>query len=171
MVPPTVPTLASHAHGQNARMTPLTGDDSTTFPIALPSAEGIAEAHALCQRWLPAFLDGRRADDDVYAEGVVTWHNTTEKESVIQQKPSRTRANDSGAQLQVVDVMVNVFDGGWVFRGTTVGTNEHGGSVRIPVCLIAHVVDGKIARFSEYADSRAFETLFSTPEVAARPAD
>ena len=138
--------------------------------VELPSAEGIAEAHALAQRWLPAFLEGRRADDDVYAEGVVTWHNTTEQESVIQAKPSRTRANDSGSDLRVVDVRLQVFDGGWVFQGTTVGTNEHGGAVRIPVCLVARVRDGKIARFEEYADSRAFETLFTQPQVAARPA-
>ena len=142
-----------------------------TSPIVtLPSPDGVAEAYALAQRWLPAFLEGRRADDDVYAEGVVTWHNTTEKESVIQQKPSRTRANEGGAQLRVVDARVEVFDGGWVFQGTTVGTNEHGGAVRIPVCLVARVEGGRIARFEEYADSRAFETLFSQPGVAAQEA-
>lgn len=133
---------------------------SPTSPvIKAPTPEGVAEAYALAQRWLPAFLEGRRAADDVYAEGVVTWHNTTEKESVIQATPSRTRANEGGAQLHVVDARVEVFDGGWVFQGTTVGTNEHGGAVRIPVCLVARIEGGRIARFEEYADSRAFETL------------
>ena len=142
-----------------------------TSPIVtLPSPDGVAEAYALAQRWLPSFLEGRRADDDVYAEGVVTWHNTTEQESVVQQKPSRTRANEGGAQLQVVDARVEVFDGGWVFQGTTVGTNDHGGAVRVPVCLVVRVEGGRIVRFEEYADSRAFETLFSRPEVAAQPA-
>ena len=148
----------------------MTPPETTPPTISLPRPEGIAEAHALAQRWLPAFLEGRRADDDVYAEGVVTWHNTTEKESVIQEKPSRTRANDAGSALRVVDARVEVFDGGWVFQGTTVGTNEHGGAVRIPVCLVARVEGGRIARFEEYADSRAFETLFAAPEVAGQPA-
>jgi hypothetical protein len=33
--------------------------------IEVPSADGIAEAYALAQRWLPAFLAGRRADEGV----------------------------------------------------------------------------------------------------------
>jgi ketosteroid isomerase-like protein len=145
-----------------------------TPEIAFPTADGIAQAHAVAQRWLPAFLEGRRADDELYLDvdgvsEVVTWHNTTEKESVIQRTPSRTRANDAGARLEVVEVKVTVFDGGWVFQGITVGTNDAGGAVRIPVCLVARLVDGRIARFEEYADSRAFETLFSAPGPAAQP--
>lgn len=148
----------------------------TTPEIRLPSSDGVAQAHAVLQRWLPAFLEGRRADDELYldADGtsqVVTWHNTTEQESAIQAKPSRTRANEAGSQLRVVDARIQVFDGGWVFQGTTVGTNDAGGAVRIPVCLVARVNDGKIVRFEEYADSRAFETLFAKPEVAAQPSD
>lgn len=148
----------------------------TTPEIRLPSSDGVAQAYAVVQQWLPAFLEGRRAADELYLDmdgtsQVVTWHNTTEKESVIQRTPSRTRANEAGSQLRVEDVKVEVFDGGWVFQGTTVGTNDAGGAVRIPVCLVARLVEGKIARFEEYADSRAFETLFTAPDVAARPAD
>ncbi|MFC6154763.1 hypothetical protein [Nocardioides yefusunii] len=144
--------------------------------IHLPSADGVARAHEVAAQWLPAFLEGRRAADELYldADGtsqVVTWHNTTESESVVQRTPSRTRANDAGSALRVEDVKVEVFDGGWVFQAVTVGTNEHGGAVRIPVCLVARLQDGKIARFEEYADSRAFETLFTRPEVAGKPAD
>lgn len=149
---------------------------ATPIEIRVPSADGIARAHEVASRWLPAFLAGRRADDELYldADGtsqVVTWHNTTERESVVQRTPSRTRANDAGSALRVEEVKVEVFDGGWVFQGVTVGTNEHGAPVRIPVCLVARLQDGLIARFEEYADSRAFETLFTRPEVAARPAE
>lgn len=125
--------------------------------IETPTAAGVAESLALARRWLPAFLEGRRADDDVYAEGVRTWHNIGERESVVQQTPSRTRA---GGDLRVEDPRVRVFDGGWVFQGTTVGTSATGAAVRIPTCLVVTVRDGRIARFEEYADSRAAEALF-----------
>ena len=128
--------------------------------IEVPSADGIAEAYALAQRWLPAFLAGRRADDDVYAEDVATWHNTSETVSKIQQTPSRTRANAAGADLRLENPRIKVFDGGWVFQATTVGATADGDPVRIPSCLVVTVENGRIARFEEYADSRAVEVLF-----------
>lgn len=120
----------------------------------------IEQTRALAERWLPAFLEGRRADDDVYADGVTTWHNIGERETEIQRTPSRTRQAESGADLRVEDVRLNVFDGGWVLQATTVGTTASGAPVRVPTCLVVTVRDGKIARFEEYADSRAAEVLF-----------
>ncbi len=128
--------------------------------IEKSSTAGIEQAHALAERWLPAFLAGRRADDDVYADGVTTWHNIGEREAEIQRTPSRTRTNQAGADVRVEDVRLKVFDGGWVFQATTVGTNAGGTSVRVPICLVVTLRDGKIARFEEYADSRAAEALF-----------
>ena len=119
------------------------------------------QARALAERWLPAFLEGRRADEDVYAERVTTWHNIGERESEVQRTPSRTRQVQSGADLRVEDVRLNVFDGGWVLQATTVGSNAAGEPVRVPTCLVVTVRDGRIARFEEYADSRAAATLFS----------
>ncbi len=124
--------------------------------IETPSPAGVEESLALARRWLPAFLEGRRADDDVYADGVTTWHNIGERESVVQQTPSRTRA---GGELRVEDVRLRVFDGGWVLQGTTAGTSASGDPVRIPSCLVVTVREGRIARFEEYADSRAAEAL------------
>ena len=129
--------------------------------IETPSPAGIDEALAAARRWLPAFLDGRRADDDLYAEGVTTWHNIGEREVPVQRTPSRTRAVSSGADLSIADVRLRVFDGGWVVQATTVGTAADGTPVRIPTCLVVTLRDGKIARFEEYADSRAAEALFS----------
>ena len=118
------------------------------------------QARALAERWLPAFLEGRRADEDVYAERVTTWHNIGERESEVQRTPSRTRQVQSGADLRVEDVRLNVFDGGWVLQATTVGTNAAGEPVRVPTCLVVTVRDGRITRFEEYADSRAAQALF-----------
>lgn len=117
----------------------------------------------MARRWLPDFLAGHRADEELYAHEVTTWHNIGERESVVQRTPSRSRENAAGADLRVVDVRVSVFDGGWVFQGTTVGTDAAGEAVRIPTCLVARLEDGRIARFEEYADSRAVEGLFGTP--------
>lgn len=129
--------------------------------ISVPSADGVAEAFALAQRWLPAFLAGRRADDDVYCEGVTTWHNIGEREVEIQRTPSRTRSNATGADLRITDARVRVFDGGWVLQATTVGTSAAGEPVRVPTCLVVTLRDGRIARFEEYADSRAAEAIFA----------
>lgn len=115
---------------------------------------------AVVRRWLPAFLAGRRGDDDLYADPVSTWHNIGEREVEIQRTPSRTRQVDGGADLRVEDVRVKVFDGGWVLQSTTVGTSATGAAVRIPSCLVVTLQDGRIARFEEYADSRAAEALF-----------
>jgi ketosteroid isomerase-like protein len=130
----------------------------------------LEQTAALADRWLTAFLAGHRADDDVYAERVTTWHNIGEREVEIQQVPSRTRQVVSGADLRVVDPRLHVFDGGWVFQGTTVGTNAAGAPVRVPTCLVATVVDGRIARFEEYADSAAASSLFAAgPDADGAP--
>lgn len=128
--------------------------------IETPSPAGIDQARALAERWLPAFVEGRRADDDVYADGVSTWHNIGEWEAEIQRTPSRTRQVRGGADLGVEDVRLRVFDGGWVVQATTVGTNASGDPVRVPTCLVVTLREGRIARFEEYADSRAAEGLF-----------
>jgi ketosteroid isomerase-like protein len=128
--------------------------------IETPTAAGVEQALAVARRWLPAFVAGRRADDDVYAEGVSTWHNIGEWEAEIQQTPSRTRQVEAGADVRIEDVRLRVFDGGWVVQATAVGTNATGEAVRIPSCQVVTLRDGRIARFEEYADSRAAERLF-----------
>ncbi|TNC46240.1 nuclear transport factor 2 family protein [Mumia zhuanghuii] len=139
---------------------PIPGGTLTDPVIETPSPEGVAQAAALARRWLPAFLAGRRAADDVYADGVSTWHNIGEWEAEIERTPSRTRQVQSGADVHVEDVRVTVFDGGWVVQSVAVGTNATGEPVRIPSCLVVRLRDGKIERFEEYADSRAAERLF-----------
>lgn len=130
--------------------------------IEAPTSEGLARTRAVAEQWLVAFLDGRRAADELYVDGVSTWHNIGEREVEIQRTPSRTRQVESGADLRVVDARVKIFDGGWVFQSTTVGTNAAGDPVRVPTCLVVTLRDGRIARFEEYADSRAADTLFAT---------
>ena len=131
--------------------------------IETPTSAGVEQALALARRWLPAFVAGRRADDDVYAEGVSTWHNIGEWEAEIQRTPSRTRQVEAGADVRIEDVRLRVFDGGWVVQATAVGTNAAGEAVRIPSCQVVTLRDGRIARFEEYADSRAAERLFGGP--------
>ena len=129
--------------------------------ITSPSSAGIDESLALARRWLPAFLEGRRAEDDVYADGVSTWHNIGEWEAEIERTPSRTRQVAGGAELHVTDVRLQIFDSGWVVQSTTVGTTADGTPVRIPSCLVVTLSGGRIARFEEYADSGATAALFA----------
>jgi len=131
--------------------------------IETSTSAGVEQALAVARRWLPAFVAGQRAHDDVYAEGVSTWHNIGEWEAEIQQTPSRTRQVEAGADVRIEDVRLRVFDGGWVVQATAVGTNAEGEAVRIPSCQVVTLRDGRIARFEEYADSRAAEKLFGGP--------
>ena len=96
------------------------------------------------------------------------WTDPGEREAEIQRIPSRTRKAEAGADLRVEDVRLHVFDGGWVLQATTVGTNAAGEPVRVPTCLVVTLRDGKIARFEEYADSRAAETLFGRGSASGR---
>jgi hypothetical protein len=127
--------------------------------IDTPTAAGLEETRAVVRRWLPAFLAGERADDELYVDGVTTWHNIGEREVEVQRTPSRTRIQSGGASLRVEDVRVRIFDGGWVLQSTTVGTTAAGEPVRIPSCLVVTLADGRIARFEEYADSAATAAL------------
>ena len=128
--------------------------------IETPSPEGVAEALAVARRWLPAFAAGRRAEEDVYAPDVSTWHNVGEWEAAIKRTPSRTRRIEAGADIHLESLRLKVFDGGFVVQATTAGVSAAGVPVRVPTCLVVTVVDGRIARFEEYADSRAAEALF-----------
>lgn len=79
--------------------------------IETPSSAGVEQALALARRWLPAFVAGRRADDDVYADGVSTWHNIGDWEAEIQRTPSRTRQVEAGADVRIEDVRLRLFGG------------------------------------------------------------
>jgi len=128
--------------------------------IETPSAEGIAASLAVARRWLPAFVEGRRADEDCYAPNVSTWHNVGEWEAEIKQTPSRTRRVEAGADIHLESLTLKVFDGGFVVQATTAGVSAAGVPVRVPTALVVTVVDGRIARFEEYADSAAATALF-----------
>ena len=128
--------------------------------IETPSSSGVDQTLAVARRWLPAFLAGQRADDDVYADGASTWHDITEtspRSSGRRRGPDRfTPAPTSGSRT----CDSRVFDGGWILQATTVGTSALGEPVRVPTCLVVTLRDGRITRFEEYADSRAAEKLF-----------
>jgi ketosteroid isomerase-like protein len=128
--------------------------------IETPSADGIAAALDVARRWLPAFAAGRRAEEDCYAPNVSTWHNVGEWEAEIKKTPSRTRRVQAGADIHLEELRCRVFDGGFVVQATTAGVSAEGVPVRVPTCLVVTVVDGKIARFEEYADSAAATALF-----------
>lgn len=108
------------------------------------------------QRWLTAFLDGRRAPPDAYAPDVVTWHAATGTETPIDLgaagEPSFARLRRAVPDLRREDVRVERFDGGLVLQSTTVGTVA-GDEVRVASCLVVRLDDhGRIRRFEEYVD-------------------
>src|SRR6478609_9451949 len=128
--------------------------------IVEPSPQGIAASLSVARRWLPAFAAGKRADEACYAPNVSTWHNVGEWEAEIKKTPSRTRRVEAGADIRLESLTLKVFDGGFVVQATTAGVSAEGVPVRVPTCLVVNVVDGKIARFEEYADSEAARALF-----------
>ena len=149
----------------DAQTSPSPPTEPTVAAVEPPRPEGLQQAYEAAQRWLPAFVAGHRAEPDVYADVVTTWHNVGEWEAEIKSTPSRTRRVQAGADLHLEDVRCRVFDGGFVVQATTAGTSADGRPVRVPTCLVVNLVDGKVARFEEYTDSRAAEALFG-PEGA-----
>ncbi len=107
-------------------------------------------------RWLPAFLEGRRGPIELYAPDVHTWHAATGAVMPIDpttNDPSFARLRAAVPDLRREDVRTESFAGGWVVQATTVGTVD-GAEVRVNACLVARLDDeGRIARFEEYADS------------------
>ena len=57
------------------------------------------------------------------------------------------------------DVRITVTDSGFVAQLTSLGTTTTGEAMRVAVCLVATVVDGRITRVDEYADSAAAAPL------------
>ena len=55
--------------------------------------------------------------------------------------------------LQYVERNVATTDAGFVSRHIVIITREDGGSVRLPVCVVANVSDGQVTHLYEYFDS------------------
>ena len=113
----------------------------------------------VAQRWLPAFLAGRRADAELYADEVTVWHNIGERTERLEAEPSHARAKAVLPDLHQEDVRLRVGEGHFVLQLTAVATDGAGQSVRVPSCLVVTVERGKITRFDEYADSAAAEAV------------
>lgn len=107
-----------------------------------------------------ADADGLRA---VCAPDAMFWINmgptemtATERLALVERERAHARSIDA--------VDVRVIDGtdGFVVQQTTVVTMPSGEELRIPVCLVATVHDGRITRVDEYGDSAA-----AAPMIAA----
>jgi len=115
-----------------------------------PDPARLAQVAEVARRYLPAFLAGERAPDDLYADGVTAWRNIGEVEEPLSRPPSLARARGVLPELDQQDVRVHVHDRGFVVQAVTVG---HG--LRIPSVLLVTVEGGRITRFEQYADSAA----------------
>lgn len=116
------------------------------------AGDALAAVQAVADRHVPAFLAGERADDDLYAWPVSTWHAATGTTTQISEPPSQARLRAVVPDLRHEDVRVDVHAGGYVIRATVVGTVE-GAEVRVHTAVFVTVVDGRITRFDEYADA------------------
>ena len=63
------------------------------------------------------------------------------------------------AEHDAQDIRVTPSDTGFVAQLVSVGTTTSGEHLRVAVCLVATVADGRITRVEEYADSEAAKPL------------
>lgn len=134
---------------------------------------GRDNVEAVLGRWLPDFLAGRRAQPDLYADEVATWHAATNTETPIDptadELPSFARLQQVVPDLRRENTRVEVFDAGWLLQTTTVGTVD-GAEVRVPAAIVVRLDDdGRIHRFEEYADSAAAAPFARALQDPLRP--
>lgn len=146
----------------------------TDVPIRI-DPETTARVAEVARAWVGPFLAGQRAPAELYADGVVTWHAATGTTTPLGSRPSGARLRDAIADLHHEDVRLHVYADGFTLQATVVGTVS-GTELRLPVVLIATVVDGRITRFEEYADSASAAPFAAAlhsevVDVHAHPAD
>ena len=122
-----------------------------------------AEIDALATDFFAAITRGDlEAVASLYAPDVAVWHNVTAK---IQTQDENLALLGSlvpkVSEWRYEEVRRRCFDGGFVQQHVLRGRNAKGESVAVPVCLVAEVRDGKVARIDEYLDSRAAGPLFA----------
>jgi ketosteroid isomerase-like protein len=98
--------------------------------------------------------------DAFFADDVEVWHNTTD------------RTLDKAASLKllrywsnhVTDMRYEVlerrsYDGG-AFQRHVIHGAASGAALRVPVCIVFHIVDGRITRIYEYLDPATVAAVF-----------
>ena len=114
-----------------------------------------------------AFFDAiERADIDsieaLYAPDVEVWINVTGQSQGRTQSLKLLRALTSRVRELAYDVEHREpIVGGFVQRHVLRGQLDSGEKLAVPVCLVAHVEDGRIARLYEYLDSVAIAPVFA----------
>jgi uncharacterized protein len=146
----------------------------TDVPIHIDPAATAVVAD-VARAWVGPFLAGERAPAALYAEEVTTWHAATGTTTPLGERPSGARLRDAIPDLRHEDIRLHVHADGFTLQATVVGTVS-GTELRLPVVLIATVVDGRITRFEEYADSASAAPFAAAlqsevADVHAHPAD
>jgi ketosteroid isomerase-like protein len=100
---------------------------------------------------------------DIYAEGAVIWHNTSNHEQSVQQNMRVLAAMDRFVtNRRYEDRRFHVFDGGVVQQHVLRGIQRSSGEqVELKACVVVLVENGKITRLDEYFDSAEAERLRS----------
>ncbi len=112
------------------------------------------------------FAAVERADMDAiersYAPDVTVWINvnprTQNREESLKLLRSFTQRVEG---LHYAVESREFFPGGFVQRHKICGKTRSGEVLDIPVCMVAHLEEGKIARLFEYMDSAAIAAVFA----------
>ncbi len=111
-----------------------------------PAMRALAEE--LLERTRALDLDGMRA---LFARDVVFWSNVGQGESGVDQRMAfMALEKEVFDELEIEDVRIEVFDGGFVQQCVFAGAVKSGVTVRVPTCLVIRVAEGQVTRFDEY---------------------
>lgn len=99
---------------------------------------------------------------ELYSENAVIWHNYDSLDSRFT-RPAGQSVTDNLALLQALPQLIlgmkyqvwhqEVTETGFIRQHIVTGKTSDGADVRLPVCVVGRIVDGRIDSFFEYLDA------------------
>jgi uncharacterized protein len=120
------------------------------------------EMNALADRMARAYeRNDAEAIAACYTPDARIWHNIDGAEQTVQDQMGASRwLNEKLTNLKQEIISRHFFEGGYVQRYVVHGSLVNGGGAfHMPLCLIAIVRDGRVARLDEYLDSAHLKPL------------
>lgn len=117
-------------------------------------------------------LDALDADDadalrDCCASDVVFWNNLDVERGIDEVIALHEAERRHVPDLRFEDVRLTATDLGYVQQATIRGTTDRGDDVRIPLCAVVTVRDGRITRLEEYVSASHAKPLFEAMTAGA----
>jgi len=123
------------------------------------------------------FMDALRTFDaaamtDALAPDAVAWRNIGTRERSAQDVIDMLRVERALVRSSTLEVRhQSATDDGFVVQFVFAGTTRGGADFELSICIVAHVADGRITAFEEYADETSLQPLMQEFLASAQSSD